>query len=104
MKSSSLEVSAGFDGLAIAHGVLACVRGVVGEGGTARVGGAITAVLDHLLDRREAVVLAMDGREEVHAVVSDVDDVNKRDDPFEDGSLVALTVMSTKSDESYGCQ
>jgi hypothetical protein len=45
----------------------------------------------------------MDGREEVHAVVSDVDDVNKRDDPFEDGSLVALTVMSTKSDESYGC-
>jgi hypothetical protein len=53
-------------------------------------------LLNHLRDAREAVVFAVDGREEVHGVVGLVDDVDERNDPFEDGSDVTLASGTAK--------
>lgn len=73
----SLEVSAGLDGLAVgAHRVLAGIRCALGEGRTARVGWAV-AVLHHLFDSREEMVLAVDSGQEIHEVMTNVDDVNE---------------------------
>jgi hypothetical protein len=58
-------------------------------------------LLYHFCNARETVVFAVDGREEVHGVVGLIDDVDERDDPFEDGSNVTLASGTAKRSKGW---
>ena len=45
------------------------------------------------------MILAVDGGEEVHGVVCLVDNVDERDDPFQDGSGVTLGSITAERNE-----
>lgn len=78
------------------HGLGAAVAVVVGVDWSAGVGDTVDVVCAHL-DAGEAVVLAVDGREEIDDEAEHIEDVDESNDPFEDGGSVSVAPITSNA-------